>query len=176
MHVRRTLLVAHPAERMYDLIEGAEHYPAFLPWCASATIIERSDDVVAARITVNVRGARFGFVTRNRKRRPEWMGLALAEGPFSRFEGEWRLKALDANGCRIDFALDYDFERALMRSVASAVFERITNTLVDAFVARADALGAAIPRVEPYAPAPLVPVMPAPAPPHPSPTDQGDSR
>jgi ribosome-associated toxin RatA of RatAB toxin-antitoxin module len=176
MHVRRTLLVTHPAERMYDLIEGAEHYPAFLPWCASATILERSDDVVAARVTVEVRGVRFGFVTRNRKRRPEWMGLALDEGPFSRFEGEWRLTPLGAEGCRIDFALDYDFERALMRSVASAVFERITNTLVDAFVARADALGAAIPRVEPFAPAPLEPVMPRPAPAKPATTDQGDSR
>ncbi len=83
MHVRRTLLVAHPAERMYDLIEGAEHYPAFLPWCAAATILERTDEVVAARVTVEVRGVRFQFVTRNRKRRPEWMGLALDEGPFS---------------------------------------------------------------------------------------------
>jgi len=159
MHVRRTLLVAHPAERMYDLIEGAEHYPAFLPWCAAATILERNDDVVAARVAVEVRGVRLQFVTRNRKRRPGWMGLALDEGPFARFEGEWRLKPLGADGCRIDFALDYDFERALLRSVASAVFDRITNTLVDAFVARADALGAAIPAVAPVAPLPLEPVM-----------------
>ena len=169
MQVRRTLLVAHPAERMYDLIEGAEHYPAFLPWCASATILERSDETVAARVTVDVRGVRFQFVTRNRKRRPEWMGLELDEGPFSRFAGEWHLKPLDAAGCRIDFALDYDFERALMRSVAGPVFERITNTLVDAFVARADALGERIPRVEPVHAAPLVPVMRSPSPPPPGP-------
>jgi len=173
MHVRRTLLVAHPAERMYDLIEGAEHYPAFLPWCAAATILERSDDVVAARVTVKVRGMGLQFITRNRKRRPEWMGLALDEGPFARFEGAWHLKPLGATGCRIDFALDYDFERALLRSVASTVFDRITNTLVDAFVARADALGAAIPAVAPVAPLPLVPVM---APPPRSPYDQGEPR
>jgi ribosome-associated toxin RatA of RatAB toxin-antitoxin module len=176
MHVRRTLLVAHPAERMYDLIEGAEHYPAFLPWCASATILERSEAVVRARVGVEVRGVRFGFVTRNRKRRPEWMGLALDEGPFARFEGEWLLKPLGAAGCRIDFALDYDFDTALVRTVAGAVFERITNTLVDAFVARADALGAAIPAVAPVAPLPLEPVMAPPALSSRSPTDQGESK
>lgn len=181
MQVRRTLLVAHPAERMYDLIEGAEHYPAFLPWCAAATILERSDDVVAARVTVEVRGVRFQFVTRNRKRRPEWMALALDEGPFARFEGEWRLRALGEEGCRIDFALDYDFDRPLMRTVAAPVFEHITNTLVDAFVARADALGPRIPRVEPYALPPLVPVMPArpaaaAAASLPTATDSGESR
>jgi len=162
MEVRRLLLVQHPAERMYDLIEGAEHYPAFLPWCGAATVLLRTDDEVAARVTVEVRGVRFQFVTRNRKRRPTWMGLALEEGPFSRFEGEWNLAQLGDAGCRIDFALRYDFENAVMRRVAGAVFERITSTLVDAFVARADALGDRIPKPLPVAPAPTMRAAAAP--------------
>jgi ribosome-associated toxin RatA of RatAB toxin-antitoxin module len=176
MHVRRSLLVAHPAERMFDLIEGAEHYPAFLPWCTAAHVLERSDDVVAARVTVEVRGLRFQLATRNRKRRPEWMQLALDEGPFRRFEGEWHLKPLGPDGCRIGFALDYDFDRAFMRTVAAAVFDRVTNTLVDAFVARADALGAAIPAVLPVAREGFASTMPktAAAPPSDSPK-QGDT-
>jgi ribosome-associated toxin RatA of RatAB toxin-antitoxin module len=145
MEVRRLLLVPHPAERMYDLIEGAEHYPSFLPWCAAATILVRNDEEVAARVTVEVRGVRFQFVTRNRKRRPTWMGLGLEEGPFRRFDGEWNLTPLGEAGCRIDFVLRYDFESAVMRRVAGSVFERITSTLVEAFVARADALGGGIP-------------------------------
>jgi ribosome-associated toxin RatA of RatAB toxin-antitoxin module len=149
MDVRRILLVPHPAERMYDLIEGAEHYPAFLPWCAAATILERNDEEVAARVTVEVRGVRFQFATRNRKRRPTWMGLGLEEGPFRRFDGEWNLVPLGPEGCRIDFVLRYDFENAVMRRVAGAVFERITSTLVEAFVARADALGERIPKLLP---------------------------
>ena len=153
MEVRRLLLVAHPAERMYDLIEGAEHYPSFLPWCAAATVLQRDDDEVAARVTVEVRGVRFQFVTRNRKRRPTWMGLGLEEGPFRRFDGEWNLAPLGDEGCRIDFVLRYDFENAVMRRVAGAVFERITSTLVEAFVARADAMGERIPKPLPVAPA-----------------------
>jgi ribosome-associated toxin RatA of RatAB toxin-antitoxin module len=136
---------------MYDLIEGAEHYPSFLPWCAAATILQRNDEEVAARVVVEVRGVRFQFVTRNRKRRPTWMGLGLEEGPFRRFEGEWLLVPLGDAGCRIDFTLRYDFENAVMRRVAGAVFERITSTLVEAFVARADALGDRIPRPLPVA-------------------------
>jgi len=156
MEVRRLLLVPHPAERMYDLIEGAEYYPSFLPWCGAATVLARNDEEVAARVTVEVRGVRFQFVTRNRKRRPTWMGLGLEEGPFRRFDGEWNLAPLGDAGCRIDFVLRYDFENAVMRRVAGAVFERITSTLVEAFVARADALGERIPR-----PAPVPAVAPA---------------
>jgi ribosome-associated toxin RatA of RatAB toxin-antitoxin module len=163
--VRRLLLVEHPVERMYDLIEGAEHYPDFLPWCAKATILERSDDVVTARLVVQMRGMRFSIVTRNPKRRPEWLGLALNEGPFRAFRGEWTLAPLGDAGCKVAFALHYDFDNAALRAVAGPMFERVSNTLVDAFVARADALGSRIPRlyhVVPAADAPApVPVAPA---------------
>lgn len=138
METRRTVLVPHSAEQMFDLVEAAEHYPAFLPWCAEATIVTRDEAVVVADIVVDYRGVRFRFTTRNPKRRPEWMAITLERGPFRRFEGEWQLKALGVDGCRVEFLLRYDFESGVMRTLAGPVFERITNTLIDAFVARAD--------------------------------------
>jgi ribosome-associated toxin RatA of RatAB toxin-antitoxin module len=166
--VRRLLLVAHPAERMFDLIEGAEHYPAFLPWCAGATILERSEAVVAARLVVAVRGVRFTIATRNRKRRPGWMGLALDDGPFSVFDGEWQLTGLGSDGCKVEFALRYDFDNAALRAIAGPVFERVTSTLVDAFVSRADALGERIPTLYDVVPAPLDAAAASPARPDPT--------
>lgn len=138
MEVRKTVLVGHSAERMFDLIEQAEHYPDFLPWCAAATIVERDPTVVAADVTVDYHGVRFHFRTRNPKRPPEWMALRLEHGPFHHFEGEWKLTPLAADGCRIDFLLRYDFKSVITRKLAGPVFDRIANTLVDAFVARAD--------------------------------------
>jgi ribosome-associated toxin RatA of RatAB toxin-antitoxin module len=91
MDVHRSALVAHPAERLFDIIEAAEHYPQFLPWCERADILQRDDQVVAARIAVAWRGVRFSFVTRNPKRRPTWMAIGLEEGPFRRFDGQWTL-------------------------------------------------------------------------------------
>jgi ribosome-associated toxin RatA of RatAB toxin-antitoxin module len=149
------ILVSHPAARMFDLIEGAEHYPAFLPWCASATVLERDDAVVAATIGVDWHGLRMTFTTRNRKQRPERLELALERGPFREFRGEWLLKPLGDAGCRIDFALRYEFASDMLGRVASPVFERITNTLVDAFVQRADALGDAIPTLAWVRPEPV---------------------
>jgi ribosome-associated toxin RatA of RatAB toxin-antitoxin module len=66
------------------------------------------------------------------------MAIHLEDGPFRRFDGEWTLRPLSAAGCRIDFRLGYDFDGAVMRRVARPVFDRIADTLVDAFVARAD--------------------------------------
>jgi ribosome-associated toxin RatA of RatAB toxin-antitoxin module len=145
MEARRTVLVAHAAERMFDLIEAAEHYPAFLPWCASATVLQRDDAVVVARLQVAYMGAKFEFTTRNPKRRPEYMAIGLEEGPFQRFEGTWNLKPLASWGCRIEFALSYDFANTVMGSLASPVFHRIADTLVDAFIQRADRVYGATP-------------------------------
>lgn len=138
MEVRKTVLVGHSAERMFDLIEAAERYPDFLPWCAAATIVERDDAVVIADITVDYHGVRFHFRTRNPKRRPGWMAIHLERGPFQRFHGEWQLAPLSAEGCRIEFELRYDFESAVMGKLAGPVFDRIADTLVDAFVAHAE--------------------------------------
>ena len=138
MEIRKEMLVGWPAPAMFDLIEQAEGYPEFLPWCASSTILERSDDVVAATIDVDYRGVRFSFSTRNPKRRPEWLQVQLVSGPFRRFEGEWQLVPLGDAGCRVTFMLRYEFDSTLMKRLASPVFDRIADTLLDALVTHAD--------------------------------------
>jgi ribosome-associated toxin RatA of RatAB toxin-antitoxin module len=152
MDVRKTVLVGHSAEQMFDLIEACEHYPDFLPWCSGATVVARDENTVVADITVNYLGVRFEFRTRNPKRRPTAMTIHLERGPFRHFDGVWDLTPLAADGCRIDFALRYDFDGTAMARIARPVFDRIANTLVDRFVARADHVYAAAGAVAATAP------------------------
>jgi ribosome-associated toxin RatA of RatAB toxin-antitoxin module len=163
MEIRKEMLVGWPAHAMFDLIEQAENYPAFLPWCASATILERSDDVVAAALAVDYRGVKFGFSTRNPKRRPEWLRVQLVSGPFRRFEGEWQLAPLGDAGCRVVFMLRYEFDSTVMQRLASPVFDRIADTLLDALVSHADRHFAVTPPVSPAATS-VSPVPPTPTP------------
>jgi len=58
---------------------------------------------------------------------------------------------LAPDACKIEFALRYDFESSLLGRLASPVFDRIANTLVDAFVARAEQVAAAAPLPPPPA-------------------------
>jgi ribosome-associated toxin RatA of RatAB toxin-antitoxin module len=138
MDVRKTVLVGHSAERMFDLIEACEHYPDFLPWCSGATVVARDEATVVADISVNYHGVRFDFRTRNPKTRPTAMTIHLERGPFRHFYGVWELTPLAADGCRINFALRYDFHSTAMARIARPVFDRIASTLVDRFVGRAD--------------------------------------
>ena len=94
MEISRSVLVPYSADAMFDLIEQAEWYPSFLPWCTAAEILERSEDWVAARIEFSYLNLRFAMSTRNPKRRPEWLQVRLVEGPFRQFHGDWRLVPL----------------------------------------------------------------------------------
>ena len=137
MEIRRSALIAYPAERTFDLIEAAEHYPDFLPWCSSALILARDEAIVAARIGIAFHGLRFDLTTRNAKRRPEWMAIRMEKGPFRRFEGEWHITPLGSNACKIALALRYEFDNALGR-LAGKVFDGIADSIVDAFARRAE--------------------------------------
>ena len=71
------------------------------------------------------------------------MAVTLDEGPFRRFEGEWRLTPLGPSGCKIGFVFRYEFDTAVVRTLAGPVFDHIATTLVDAFVTRAESLSEA---------------------------------
>lgn len=137
VEVRRSALIGSSATSTFDLIEAAEHYPSFLPWCANAVILSRDESVVSARLTINYHGLRFDLTTRNPKRRPHWMAIHLERGPFRRFEGEWRVAELAAEACKIEFTLRYEFDHAFVGRLAGGVFDGIANTMVDAFANRA---------------------------------------
>jgi ribosome-associated toxin RatA of RatAB toxin-antitoxin module/CRP-like cAMP-binding protein len=138
VQVRRSILLPYPADFMFDLIEQAEHYPKFIPWCTDAVILERTEEIVAARISMRVAGLTLSLQTRNPKRRPEWLALRMVRGPLRRFEGEWRLTPLNASACRVEFTLNYEFADRLTERVAGPVFARMADTMVDAYVARAE--------------------------------------
>ncbi len=139
MELRRSVLVPYAVEDMFDLIERAETYPQFLPWCTGATILERSDDWVAARIEFSYLKFRFGFQTRNPKRRPDWLSVRLVEGPFKHFHGDWALTRLGRSGCKVEFALSYEVADRVFDRIAGPAVDIVARSMLDAFVRRAEA-------------------------------------
>ena len=139
MELKRSVLVPYTAEGMFDLIEQAEHYPKFLPWCVAATILERSEDWVAARIEFSYLKVRFGFQTRNPKRRPEWLQVRLVEGPFRHFQADWRLRQLGHLGCKVEFDLAYEVSDGVLDRMAAKAVDVVSRSMMDAFIRRAEA-------------------------------------
>jgi ribosome-associated toxin RatA of RatAB toxin-antitoxin module len=138
--VSRSALVLFSAGQMFDLVEGVEQYPQFLPWCSGTAVSHRDPLITHATININYRGIKQSFSTENRKQPPELMSIRLVEGPFRALDGEWRFTPLGADACRIDFRLNYEFSSTLLEKLVGPVFGHIAGTMVDAFLKRADSV------------------------------------
>jgi ribosome-associated toxin RatA of RatAB toxin-antitoxin module len=138
--VEKSVLVGYSAEQMFSLIDAIDAYPQFLPWCAGAKVSHRDSQITRATLHVDYRGVRQSFTTENRKTAPHRIAMHLVEGPFRSLDGDWVFKALGNAACKIDFRLQYEFSTRLLETLIGPVFSHIADTMVDAFVRRAEAL------------------------------------
>lgn len=146
-HVKKSVLLWYSAHEMYTLVTAVGDYPAFLPWCERAELLEQHADGATARLHLSYAGVRHAFTTRNVHVPDTSVQMSLVDGPFSQLDGVWRFLPLAMPGqpadeppkaCKIEFDLGYAFSSRALQAVVSPVFDRIANTFVDSFVKRAE--------------------------------------
>jgi len=141
MHrVHRSVIVPYSRAQMFALVHDVAQYPKFLPWCAATHVRPQAQerDVVEARVEIAYMGVQSHFTTTNVHRFPESITLALVDGPFRDLRGEWSFRALGEDACKVSLDLHYRFAAGLLGRAIAPVFERVANSLVDAFAARAE--------------------------------------
>ena len=138
--ITRSAIVPQSAREMYDLVEDIESYPRFLPWCVDARVHERAPGHTRATLTAGLRGIRQSFTTRNENRPGESIEMRLEAGPFRAFSAAWRFRALSADSSEIEFTLEYELAGRALARLLEPLFDRIADTMVDAFSRRAEEL------------------------------------
>ena len=135
--IDRSALVPYTADEMYALVSDILTYPQFLPWCSGTQILSREEQELSARIDFSVSSVSQSFTTSNQLKPGEEIAMHLVDGPFNQLEGRWRFEPLGDAGCKISLLLEYDFSSKMVSLVVGPVFNKIANTLVDAFQKRA---------------------------------------
>ena len=135
--IDRSALLPYTAAEMYALVSDILTYPQFLPWCSGTQILSQEGEELSAQIDFSVSGVSQSFTTRNRLQLDAEIAMHLIDGPFSNLEGRWRFEPLGDAGCKISLLLEYEFSSKMVSLVVGPVFNKITNTLVDAFQKRA---------------------------------------
>ena len=133
----KSALVPYPPTTMFDLVAGVEGYPAFLPWCASAEVLERDGNVVVASLTIAKGPVHKRFTTRNTMFPNARIDIRLVDGPFRHLSGEWRFDGLGADGCKVSLDLEFELSSVLLCKVLEPLFSEIAGSMVDAFCRRA---------------------------------------
>lgn len=138
IQIRRQAIVRQTPERMFDLVNDVEAYPRRFAWCADATVLERDGDAaLTARLGLRFAGMTQAFTTRNTFERPSRLSMHLVDGPLRSLDGEWTFAALGDEGCKIAFALDFDYSGRLAGPALRLGFQGLANRMVDDFCAAA---------------------------------------
>ncbi|HTX25101.1 MAG TPA: type II toxin-antitoxin system RatA family toxin [Steroidobacteraceae bacterium] len=138
--VKRAATVAQPPSRLYELINDIERYPQFVPGCTHARVEARSGNEIVATLGVRRGPLRAQFTTRNELDPDRRIHMTLVRGPFRMLEGEWTLTPVGPGACRIELAVRFAFANRLSAMLFEPLFQETAESLVDAFVARAQAV------------------------------------
>lgn len=138
--VDRSALVPYSPAQMFALVTDIASYPQFVPWVASAELVQRTDHEVIGRLQMEKAGVRETFTTRNTLKSPHEIVLTLVDGPFRKLEGHWTFEDLQGRGTRVGLTIEFEFANPMLSLLLSRTFEKSCAELVDAFVQRARAV------------------------------------
>lgn len=136
--ISKSALVTHSPEDMFKLVDDIEAYSEFLPWCGKATEISRDDKNVEASIFISHSGLNKEFTTQNKNTEFEKIEMHLVNGPFKNLDGVWLFEPLGESACKVSLNLEFEFSSKIISVTLGPVFSKIANSLVDAFIKRAD--------------------------------------
>ena len=136
--VSKTVIVSYLPEQIYRLVDAVERYPEFLPWCTGSKVLSREANVMRATLDVGFRGVKQSFSTENLNAPPHEITMKLIDGPFRALDGHWRFSDLGGKGCKIEFNLAWAFSSVILGALVGPVFSHIADTMVEAFVKRAE--------------------------------------
>ncbi len=136
--ISKSALVSHTAKEMFKLIDDIEAYSDFLPWCGKATELFRDDKNVEASLFISHTGLNKEFTTQNKNTAFEKIEMHLANGPFKNLDGVWLFEPLGDTACKVSLNLEFEFSSKIISITLGPVFRKIANSLVDAFIKRAD--------------------------------------
>jgi ribosome-associated toxin RatA of RatAB toxin-antitoxin module len=136
--ISKNALVSYSPEQMFKLIDDIEAYSDFLPWCSKATEIYRDDKNVEASIFISHSGFNKEFTTKNKNTSFEKIEMHLVNGPFKNLDGVWLFEPLGQSACKVSLNLEFEFSSKIISISLGPIFSKIANSLVDAFIKRAD--------------------------------------
>ncbi len=136
--IRRSALLMHSAEQMYQLVNDVESYPEFMEGCAGAEVVEQGDGFMVARLDLKRGKLQYSFTTRNTLHTSQAITMGLVEGPFKTLSGGWVFTALTEQACKVSLALQFEFNGMTTGLASSGLFKGVANNLLDAVVKRAE--------------------------------------
>ena len=136
--INKKAVVKFSANQMYKLVNDIGAYPSFLPWCTDANIINDSKDSLTASVSISIGRIKKIFTTLNTMQQDISIDMKLIKGPFKKLNGSWEFENNNNGGSTVSLVMEFEFKNKLLKYTLGGAFKKITDSLVDAFISRAN--------------------------------------
>ena len=136
-HERRSL--PYSADQMYDLVVDVRRYGEFLPWVAAVRVRSDNEAETMADLIVGFKSLRESFSSRVLKTPKSKVEVDYLDGPLRHLHNQWLLEET-ADGCIVDFTVDFSFHNRVFEALAGQFFDHALRKMTDAFIERAGVL------------------------------------
>jgi ribosome-associated toxin RatA of RatAB toxin-antitoxin module len=146
-----TVLVPYTAAQVFAVVDDVGNYHRFLPNCTGSGVTTRtrvvggesaaepSSERVLGYMDLAFLGMRYRLDSDNIHTAPSRIDMRLLKGPFKTLTGQWTFTPLgDAgtvSGCKVSYAMQWQYDSALLAMTLGQRFESIAKQLLDAFIA-----------------------------------------
>ena len=130
----------HTPAQLFDLVVDVEQYPDFLPWVIAARVTRRRDKTIWVEMTMGTSFLRKQFTTVTLLDRPHRMEITSRDAIFERFEQIWTFEPAADGGTNLEYRVDFKFKSHILQALIGGSFAERTNTMVKAYMRRAERL------------------------------------
>ncbi len=124
--IKRSFKIQDAHHSIYSIVADIEQYPKFLPWCESSEIIQSHEDIVVAKLCLNILGFRTSITTENQMQKSENIKMTLKSGPFRKFNASWFFEPQSVSTTQVTYVMNYQ--------LINPIVERIIEKDIDSFV------------------------------------------
>lgn len=128
-----------PAQ-LFALAIDIESYPAFLPWCRTARIVERHDDRLVVENHFGAGPLDVTFVSVARPHPPHALEIRSQDGPFRDFRLTWRFTERPGGGARAMAEYRMSLTSPLLQGLAAWSMPSVERRVIANFRDRAAAV------------------------------------
>jgi ribosome-associated toxin RatA of RatAB toxin-antitoxin module len=135
--INKQAKVVYSAKQMFALVNDIKSYPEFLPWCTGTKLLEEKNNSLIASVSISLGKIKQSFTTENTMQADTSIIMKLVKGPFKELNGHWQFHNDTNGGCLVSLEMKFEFKNKIMKHAFGAAFKKITDSMVDAFVERA---------------------------------------
>lgn len=136
--IKRSALVHHSAESMYQLVLNISEYPDFLPWCHTAEVIEQNTEEQIGRLEIKTGPISQSFTTKNKLSQNHSIQMSFLEGKLEQLTGVWLFEPICEDACKITLELEFKLSQSWSSWPLMMGSEVLANKMVTAFCQQAN--------------------------------------